>query len=250
MIPIGQYIRLASPIHELDPRTKLIGLVILATLILLAKDLTHTVILLLFLWAILLLSKLPHGLVLKGLKGFLFIFLFTILIHLFFGSGEEVSLGLYKGVFIILQLTGLILGAMVLTGTTSPLRLVDGLRWIFAPLKSIGVPVGELALIVVIALRFIPTLILEAERLIKAQKARGIEFERGPIRTRIKNSISIIVPLFVNAMGRAEDLAQAMETRCFKGVEGRSHLRKLCFKEKDLVALSVLALLALVMYKL
>lgn len=244
MMSIGQYVHLDSLIHKLDPRTKLLGLTLLGILTFLARDYPQILILFVFFALIVLLSKLPLIHILKGLKGFLFLFVFTILVHSFFTPGEEAFLGLSKGLFIVLQIALLILGAMLLSWTTSPLQLVDGLRRLFAPARFIGVPVDKLCLIVVIAARFIPTLILEADRLIKAQKSRGIEFKTGPLRRRAKNSISIVAPLFINALRRAETLALSMEVRCFRGMEGRTQLRELRFNRGDFAALLALAGLA------
>lgn len=251
-IPLGQYLPLDSLIHRLDPRTKLVGIVTLAILICTARDLSRILILFIFLGSVLLLSKLPVSLIWRGLRGGLFILLFTILVHSFFTPGRTLSSlsgfsityeGLYRGVSIFLQLTALFLGGIIFTGTTPPLRLVEGFRWISSPLRFTRIPVGELSLIMAIAIRFIPTLISETERLIKIQRSRGIELSSGPIKKRIRSLFFIILPLFAGTFRRAEELALSMEVRCFRGMGQRTQLRKSSFKERDLTALFVLTIL-------
>jgi len=248
-ISIGNYYPGNSTIHKLDPRTKIIfGLGFIISLFLINNYL-------MLLWItgvysiLVFLSGLSIRYIFKGLKPIFIIIFFTFLIHLFFTPGDEVAYlgpisitkeGLDRGIFMAFRLILLIGISVLLTATTSPLRLTDGLQSLLSPLKRVRVPTSELALMVSIALRFIPTFISETERIIKAQSSRGVDFYSGSLKERLENLVPILVPLFISSFKRAEDLAVAMEARCYRGEEGRTRLHPLKYTAVDLLAFGVL----------
>lgn len=249
-ITLGQFFPGNSILHKLDPRTKIILLFLLMILIFAADGVAAYIFLIFFTAAIIFLSKIPPLTVLKSVKPLSWIILFTLLIHFVSHDGEILAKififnvtveGIKFGIFISLRLILLIIFSSLLTFTTSPIQLTDAMEKILSPLKKFGVPAHELAMMMTIALRFIPTLIEETEKIIKAQKSRGVDFESGNLLKRLKNFVPILVPLFLSSFRRADELAMAMEARCYRGGEGRTHMRELKFLRKDYLSIIFVA---------
>ena len=245
-ITLGQYFPGNTPIHRLDPRTKLIWVVIYIVALFSAQWLLTYGLVLGLLIAVVALSKIQFKVILKSMKPLLFIILLTGLLNLFYTQGTPlVSFwiftisreGIFSAVFMVLRISMLITGTFMLTYTTSPISLTDGLERLLGPLKKIKVPVHELTMMMCIALRFIPTLIEETDKIINAQKARGADFETGSIFSRAKALIPILVPLFISSFRRADELAVAMECRCYHGGEGRTRLKELSYRRVDYIVL-------------
>ncbi|MDX9916392.1 MAG: energy-coupling factor transporter transmembrane component T [Gudongella sp.] len=246
-ITIGQYFPGTSIVHKLDPRVKIVvTAMFIASLFFITKFYPYALIVL-FIGMVINNAKLPIKFILKGLKPLMFIILITFAINLFMTKGEVlVTLGpltvtkegLRQSVFMALRLVFLITGTSLLTLTTSPIALTDGIEKLLSPFKKIGLPAHELAMMMTIALRFIPTLLEETDKIMKAQMARGADFESGNILNRAKNLVPLLVPLFINAFRRADDLATAMEARCYRGGDGRTRLNELMFKKSDYVILT------------
>ncbi len=255
-ITIGQYIPGNSIVHRLDPRIKMINVIILITSLFLIARFTGFGIYMSFIIIAVIIARLPFKKVLKGLKPIVFLVLLTLLLHIFMTKGGEVlwqwrflsieSEGLMTGFFMVSRILLLILVTSILTLTTSPLQLTDGIEYLLSPLKRVGVPASELSMMMTIALRFIPTLLEEADKIMKAQKARGADFESGNIIQRAKSLIPLLVPLFISAFRRADDLALAMESRCYRGGEGRTRLHELKIETIDIIALIVTIVVAVV----
>jgi energy-coupling factor transport system permease protein len=197
-------------------------------------------------------SKIPLKYIFKGIKPILWIIVFTAALNAFLTPGEPIfqvgpvkmtDKGLYLAVFMVLRLVFLIVGTSLLTLTTSPIALTDGIERLLNPFRVIGVPAHELAMMMTIALRFIPTLLDETDKIMKAQMARGADFESGNIIKRAKNLVPLLVPLFISSFRRADDLAMAMEARCYRGGEGRTRLKQLRIEKRDVVAVTVMLLL-------
>jgi energy-coupling factor transport system permease protein len=251
-ITIGQYIAGDSFIHKMDPRGKIFAVFILMAALFTAKDGLSYSIVAAFTLFIILLSQIPVKHYLKGLKPLLIIIALTSVMHFFLTPGEEIwswgilkltREGLWQGFFMGLRLALLIIITSVLTLSTTPISLTDGIEKLLNPFKKIGIPAHELAMMMTIALRFIPTLIEETEKIMNAQKARGADFESGNLIKRAKALIPILVPLFISSFRRADDLAIAMEARCYRGGEGRTRLRELAYSSRDFFALAVVTLL-------
>ena len=253
-ISFGQYIPHDSLIHNLDPRVKILGcLAIIISLFFIENFLGYLILGSLIMVSIIF-SKVHPKFVFRGLRPILFIIVFTLIIHLFMTSGEVIyqvgflkitSEGLIKGLFISCRLFILILTTSLLTLTTSPISLTDGLEKLLSFFRFIGMPAHEIAMMMTIALRFIPTLLEETEKIMKAQISRGADFESGNIINRTKSLIPILIPLFVNAFRRADDLAIAMEAKCYRGGKGRTHYRKLQIKSNDVFILSFIVILTM-----
>ena len=252
-ITLGQYFPGDSILHRLDPRTKLIGLVCYIVALFLAKSYVSYALMALVLVVLSALAHIRAKTLLSGLKPLIFIVVFTGVINLFYGSGEPLvqfwifkitANGIRTAVFMVLRIMLLVCGTFLLTYTTSPLQLTDGLEKLFAPLKAIRFPVHELAMMMSIALRFIPTLIEETDKIMSAQKARGADFESGGLIQRARALIPLLVPLFVSAFRRADELATAMECRCYHGGEGRTKLHVLRFAARDYAVLACYLALA------
>jgi energy-coupling factor transport system permease protein len=251
-ITIGQYVPGHSVIHRLDPRTKLITVFFFIIVIFLANNLASYLITVVFVGSVIFLSKVSFRFIWRGLKPVWILLLFTLIFHLWLTKGGEVLFewgpfriyeeGFRQGVAITVRIFLLVLVTSLLTLTTKPLVLTDGLEKIMKPLKKVGFPAHEFALMISIALRFIPTLLQETEKIMKAQKARGANFTSGNIIKRAMNIVPILVPLFISSFQRAEDLALAMEARGYRGGEGRTQLRQLSFEKKDYMAFAVAAL--------
>ncbi|MBG0764032.1 MAG: energy-coupling factor transporter transmembrane protein EcfT [Tissierellales bacterium] len=244
-ITIGQHYPIESYIHNLDPRVKIIITFLFIISLFIVDNFTAYLFVVLFLGVVVILSKVPFLMVVKGLKPILIIIIITFLINVFMTSGQVIYTigplditreGLRQAGFMGLRLILLIMGTSMLTLTTSPILLTDGIESLLNPYKRIGLPAHELAMMMTIALRFIPTLMEETEKIMKAQKARGADFESGNIFKRAKSLVPLLVPLFVSAFRRADDLAMAMEARCYRGGENRTRMRQLGITRKDIYA--------------
>ena len=242
-ITLGQYFPGNSLVHRLDPRTKLIAVTLYIVALFLA-DFFVTYAMMLFVLALAIrISKVPLRSILRGLKPILFIAIFTALLNLFYTAGEHVLVkfwiftitleGVFNALFMVVRIMMLIAGTFLLTYTTSPILLTDGLESLLSPLKKLHIPIHELSMIMSIALRFIPTLIEETDKIMSAQRARGADFESGNLMQRAKALIPLLVPLFISAFRRADELAVAMECRCYHGGEGRTRLRQLKYQGRD-----------------
>lgn len=249
-ITIGQYYPKESVLHQLDPRVKLIWTLIYMVSVFCFHHFLGFVFAILFLGWIIKKSGIPLSYILRGLKPVLFFLLFTILIHVFSGDGSVLwkwgflkitEEGIRKAVFMGARLSLLVIGASMLTFTTTPNRLTDGLEHLLKPLGKFHVPVHEISMMMSIALRFVPILVEETDKLMKAQMARGADFESGNIIRRAKSMIPLLVPLFVSAFRRANDLAMAMESRCYRGGEGRTKMKPLKYQKADFISFGVLS---------
>ena len=250
-ITMGQYYPTDSIVHRLDPRVKILLTIAFIVGIFLVHSLWGYALALVFVYFMARLSHVPFKMLMRGLRPLRFILVLTFVLNLFF-SGEGTILwqwsfititheGLSRAVHYCLRLLFLVIGTSLLTLTTSPVSLSDGLELLLSPLKVIHFPAHELAMMMTIALRFIPTLLEEADKIMKAQMARGADFESGNLLARAKAMVPLLVPLFVSAFRRAGDLATAMESRCYCGGEGRTRLRVLKLTRADLYASLVMA---------
>ncbi len=244
-ITIGQYYPTNSILHRLDPRVKLIGTFLFIISLFIFKSFFGYIAVTLFLAAVIKLSKVPFKFIAKGLKSVVMLLLFMVFFNMFFYPGEPIfefwifkitKEGLKAAGFMGIRLIYLILGSSLMTFTTTPNQLTDGLEKVLRPLNHIKVPVHEIAMMMSIALRFIPILLEETDKIMKAQMARGADFESGGILKRAKSLIPLLVPLFVSAFRRANDLAMAMEARCYRGGDGRTKMKPLRYKGRDYVA--------------
>ena len=259
-ITLGQYFPGKSPIHRLDPRTKLVMLVVYIVALFSAKSYVTYGIAFLFLAGCIWLSRIPVKSIVRGMKPLVMILVFTGVLNIFFTAGETVLVsfwiitvtleGLIRAFFMVVRILLLITCTFLLTYTTSPISLTDGLEALLSPLKKIRVPVHELSMMMCIALRFIPTLIEETDKIMAAQKARGADFESGKLMDRVKALIPILVPLFISAFRRADELATAMECRCYQGGGGRSKMKLLRYGLWDLYAFASGAVLLVLVFVL
>ncbi|MGM9924214.1 MAG: energy-coupling factor transporter transmembrane component T family protein [Bacillus sp. (in: firmicutes)] len=257
-IIIGRYIPADSVLHRMDPRSKLTLVFLFVCIVFLANNTITYGILGFYTLALVILSKIPIRFLLNGLKPIILLILFTFLLHVFFTrEGEELIswgwLTIYKGgvqqgIYISLRFLYLILVTTLLTLSTTPISLTDGLEQLLGPFKKVKLPVHELALMMSISLRFIPTLMQETGKIMKAQAARGVDFSTGPIKERISAIVPLLVPLFVSSFKRAEELAIAMEARGYRGGEGRTKYRSLKWRAADTMLIVSLAVLAAVLY--
>ncbi|MBQ7801161.1 MAG: energy-coupling factor transporter transmembrane protein EcfT [Oscillospiraceae bacterium] len=242
-ITLGQYFPGNSVIHRLDPRTKLIMLVVYIVALFLAVSWVSYGVMLLFLIGSIKISAIPLKSIVRGMKPLVMILVFTGVLNLFFTEGETVLLefwvititkeALVRAFFMVIRILMLVCGTFLLTYTTSPISLTDGLESLMGPLKKLHVPVHELSMMMCIALRFIPTLIEETDKIMSAQKARGADFESGSLIDKAKALIPILVPLFISAFRRADELATAMECRCYQGGDGRTKMKLLRYRLWD-----------------
>ena len=252
-ITLGQYFPGNSVIHRLDPRAKLVILVIYIVALFLAVSWLSYGLMLAFLLTCIAISGIPAKSFVRGMKPLIMILVFTGVLNLFFTQGETVLVsffgititleGLVRAVFMVIRILMLITCTFLLTYTTSPISLTDGLEALLSPLKKIKVPVHELSMMMCIALRFIPTLIEETDKIMSAQKARGADFESGTLMEKVKALIPILVPLFISAFRRADELATAMVCRCYQGGEGRTKMKLLRYTLWDFRAFAIGALL-------
>ncbi len=244
-------------IHRLDPRTKILLTVAFIAAIFVSGGFIGFALIALFMLICCLITKISLKFIVRGLKPIAFIVVFTFALNLFLGGGTDViwswgvltitGTGLRNALFMAVRLILLVTGTQLLTLTTSPIALTDGLERLFSPFKKIGFPAHELAMMMAIALRFIPTLIEETDKITKAQKARGADFESGNLLKRAKAMLPLLVPLFVGAFRRADDLAMAMEARCYRGGTGRTKMKPLKYAGIDLCAgLCMLGLMAVI----
>ena len=246
-ITLGQFFPGYSPIHKLDPRTKIILSVAFIVAVFMANNPLSFVALALGVVALVLISRLSFNVIFKGIKPIILILVFTAIINVFMTGGEGEPLfefwfikiyteGIVRAVFMAVRVVILIVGTSVLlTYTTSPISLTDGIESLLSPLKKIGVPVHTFAMMMSIALRFIPTLVEETEKIMNAQKSRGADFTSGSLVNRAKALIPLLIPLFVSSFKRAEELATAMECRCYRGDKNRTKLVKLEYKSRDIL---------------
>ena len=244
-ITLGQYYPGKSPIHDLDPRFKILATLVYLIALFIVNSFVGFAFAALFLLIVIIISKVPLSYILRGLKVVFLILIFTFVLNLFMYDGNVLvhiwkltitDKGLYRATFMAFRLILLIIASSMLTFTTTPIRLTNGLEALMKPLKVIGVPTHEIAMMMSIALRFIPTLLEETDKIMKAQQARGADFETGNILHRAKQMVPILVPLFISAFRRADELAVAMECRCYQGGEGRTKLKQLHYTRLDFIA--------------
>lgn len=244
-ITIGQFYPVNSILHRLDPRVKLFGTLLFIISLFLVNNFLGYVLVTICLVAVIILSKVPVTYILKGLKVILILLLISVLFNLFLTPGELVAKiwifkitdqGIKTAVFLAIRLIYIIVGSSIMTLTTTPNNLTAGFEKAFMPLNKIRVPVHEMAMMIAIALRFIPILMEETDKIMKAQMARGADFETGNIFKRAKSLVPILIPLFVSSFRRATDLAVAMESRCYRGGEGRTKMKPLKYRTADIIS--------------
>lgn len=253
-IAFGQFYPSNSVMHRLDPRMKIIIAIAYIVASFLCKNVISFALLLVSALALILLSRIPVKIVLKSIKALIFIMVFTAILNVFWTKGDANELlvswkfiqiytsGLYNAAFIVVRIVAMIIGTSIfLTYTTTPIQLTDALEQLLSPLKVFRVPVHEFAMMMTIALRFIPTIVEETEKIMSAQKARGADFTNGSLAKRAKALIPILIPLFISAFRRAGELATAMTCRCYRGGQGRTKLNVLKFSWRDVVALVLMA---------
>ena len=256
-ITLGQYFPGSTVAHKLDPRTKILLVVLYIVALFTAKGAAGYLVMAATLAVCVRISRVPLRSLVRGLKPVLFIIIFTAVLNLFFTSGDHYLFqwgflrvsesGLRNAFFMVVRIMLLIMGTFLMTYTTSPISLTDGLERLLNWMKRLHVPVHELAMMMSIALRFIPTLIEETDKIMSAQKARGADFESGNLIQKAKAMLPILVPLFISAFRRADELATAMECRCYHGGEGRTKLHVLRYQRRDYIALALgVAILAVV----
>ena len=256
-ITMGQYFPGNSLVHRLDPRTKIIMVIIYIVALFTAKSYVSYAVMAAFLIISVRISTIKFKMLFKGLKPLIIVIAFTAILNLFFTTGEHVIFqigrirltweGVRTAAMMMIRLVMLVMGTFLLTYTTSPISLTDGLERLLNPLKKLKVPVHELAMMMSIAMRFIPTLVEETDKIMSAQKARGADFETGSLFERAKALLPVMVPLFISAFRRADELAIAMESRCYHGGEGRTRMNVLHMENIDWLTLVVgLLVLALV----
>lgn len=254
-ITLGQYFPGESGLHKLDPRVKIIMCLVYLVALFLVKDFIGFAIAIVTLSFVIAASKVPFNFILRGLKPIFIIIVFTFTINMFMIGGEVLwswgvlhitREGLYTAIFMALRLVLLIIGSSLLTLTTKPISLTDGIESLLNPLKAIKVPAHELAMMMTIALRFIPTLLEETDKIMKAQMARGADFESGNIIKRAKSLIPLLVPLFISAFRIAQDLAMAMEARCYRGGANRTRMNAMKLKQSDFIAVALLGVFVMI----
>ena len=247
-ITLGQFYPTNSVVHKLDPRIKIILVIALIAGLFVAQSFWSYMACFLLITVAVVISKVPVGFIFKGLKPLLFIMIFTAVINMFFTDGRILFRlgfirityeGLIASITMVFRLFMLVTITSLLTLTTSPIMLTDGIESLLKPLKVVKVPAHEIAMMMTIALRFIPTLMEETDKIIKAQSARGADFTTGSLMSRAKAMIPILIPLFISSFRRADELATAMECRCYRGGEGRTKLKVLKLSARDFVALSI-----------
>lgn len=250
-ITLGQFFPGDSVVHKMDPRVKLVLTVLFIIMLFSAKNVYGLLVGIAFTAISYLLSRIPFSMILKSMKPIIPIVAFTAVLNIFFirtgkmlwhiGFVKIYDEGINTAVFMVTRIICLIVGSSLLTYTTSPIDLTDAIERLLSPLKKIGAPVHELAMMMTIALRFIPTLIEETDKIMNAQKARGSELDTGTFREKVRGMVPIFIPLFVSSFRRAEELAVAMECRCYHGGEGRTRMKQLSAAPRDLFACIYLA---------
>jgi len=248
-ITLGQYYQTESTIHKLDPRVKLSGTILFIISLFIANNYIGYVVAALFLAVVIKISKVPFKYMVKGMKSILVLLLLSVVLNMFITQGEPLFTiwkltvtkeGLRLAGFMAVRLTFLVIGSSVMTLTTTPNNLTDGLESLLKPLKVVKIPVHEVSMMMSIALRFIPILLEETDKIMKAQIARGADFESGNLVKKAKSLVPLLVPLFISAFRRANDLAMAMEARCYRGGEGRTKMKPLIYKRRDYLAYLIL----------
>ena len=248
-ITLGQYYRTDSVVHRLDPRVKLVATFIFIISLFLVKNIWGYLIAGLFLAICIKLSNVPPGFIFRGMKTIFFLLLLTMVFNLFLTPGTELVKiwkltitveGIKMAAMMAVRLVFLITGSSIMTLTTTPNNLTDGMESVLGPLKKLHVPVHEISMMMSIALRFIPILLEETDKIMKAQMARGADFESGSLINRAKSLVPLLVPLFISAFRRAMDLAMAMEARCYRGGEGRTKMKPLIYQKRDRIAYLVI----------
>ena len=251
-ITIGQYFPGKSAIHKMDPRIKILLSILYIVMLFVADNMWGLLLGVLFGFAAYLISRIPLSMIWKSMKPVVPIVIFTAVLNLFLSTGDPLwqwkflkitREGIETAVFMSVRILCLIAGTSLLTYTTSPIALTDGIERLLSPLKKIKLPVHELAMMMTIALRFIPTLIEETDKIMSAQRARGADFESGNLIQRAKALVPLLVPLFISAFRRADELAIAMECRCYQGGEGRTKMKQLHYQRNDFAAFGAAALL-------
>lgn len=251
-ITLGQYFPGNTFIHRLDPRTKLILTIVYIVALFLANNISSYAIVLVFLCVSVAVSKIKPAALFRGMKPLIIVIAITAVLNLFYTAGEPIAEfwifkisreGIRSAIFMMLRITMLITGTFLLTYTTAPMQLTDGMESLLGPLKKIKVPVHELAMIMSIALRFIPTLIEETDKIMSAQKARGANFDTGGLIKKAKAMLPLLIPLFISSFRRADELATAMESRCYNGGVGRTKMKQLKYSSIDLIAALIAAAL-------
>lgn len=245
-ITIGQYYPTDSVLHKLDPRVKLMGTLLFVISLFPYSNISAYIFATIFLATLVTISRIPLKFILKGLKPIVVIIVFTAVCNIFMTPGTDIVFtiwnlratysGIYKAAFMVIRFIYLIIGASLMTYTTTPNKLTDGIEKSLAFLNKVNVPVHDFALMMSLALRFIPILMEEADKIIKAQSSRGADFEEGPFFDRMKNMVAILIPLLVSATRRANDLALAMDSRCYNGGTGRSKMKPLKYENRDYAA--------------
>ncbi len=260
-ITLGQYYNCDSPIHRLDPRVKIIGTILFIVELFLVKHFIGFAVCAAVLAVLIGMSKVPLSYIVRGLRPIVLILLFTCVLNLFMTRGTIIfqlgflkvtKEGIYTACFMAIRLILLIISSSLMTYTTKPIALTDGLEKLMSPLSKIGLPSHEIAMMMSIALRFIPVLLEETDKIMKAQQARGADFESGGILQRAKALVPILVPLFVGALRIAQDLAMAMEARCYRGGKGRTRMNEIRFRRNDYIAfvLMLLFLAAIILMRI
>jgi len=242
-ITLGQYIPGKSLLHRADPRTKMIWIIVLMVAVFATNNIYCYIMMIALTGIILAISEVPVSYTLRGIKPLLIILIITFIVNIFTYPGTKVLLnigvlkvtleGVVQSIIVAIRLSLIVVLGSILTLTTTPIALTDGLESLFKPLKKLKVPVHEMSMMMSIALRFIPTLMEETDRIIKAQASRGADFDTGNLLERAKSFIPVLIPLFVSAFKRAEDLATAMESRCYRGGEGRTRMKQLAYTAVD-----------------
>jgi len=248
---IGQYYPANSYIHGLDPRVKLVGVFLFIAMLFFAEGALSYLISAACLFTVIYASSVPLKFMLKGLRSILVIIIFSVSLNIFFTPGENLLIefwvikiyteGLFHAGKIVLRISLLIMGSSLLMFTTSPMSLTDAIEYLLKPLKKIGVPAHDIAMITTITLRFIPTLLEETDKIVKAQTARGAGFDTGGLIKKAKAMVPLLVPLFISSFRRAEDLATAMEARCYRGDVGRTRMKILVLNFNDYIAMALIA---------
>ncbi|MFV0503142.1 MAG: energy-coupling factor transporter transmembrane component T family protein [Lachnospirales bacterium] len=255
-VTIGQYYPVKSLIHNIDPRVKLIGIIDFICLLFFIDKHVPYIFATLIMYIIIKLSNVPFKLLLRGLRGILFIIIFTFILNLLFTSGSTLLIhfgfikiyleGVLFAFIMSYRLVLIIMMSSILTLTTPPIKLTDAIEKMLNPFKKIKLPAHEIAMIMTIALRFIPVLVEEMQLIMKAQKARGANFDEGNIITRVRNLIPILIPLFISAFRRADDLAMAMESRCYRGDNNRTRMKELKLNKFDVYTIAVIVLVTII----
>lgn len=248
-ITLGQYYQTDSILHRMDPRVKLVGTIVYIISLFIYRNITAYMIAFFFLVGVIKLSKVPFGFIVRGIKAIVFLLLITAVFNIFLTPGDPIveiwkikitKEGMVNAFYIAVRLIFLIIGSSLMTLTTTPNNLTDGMEKLMAPLRIFKVPVHEVAMMMSIALRFIPILMEETDKIMKAQMARGADFESGKLMQKIKALVPLLVPLFISAFRRANDLAMAMEARCYQGGAGRTKMKPLHYRGRDFAAYVVL----------